>query len=335
MTKTKGPFRVVITDFVKGDLSPELKILGDIATVEALDVTSEAALLGRIENADAIMLFHSLSVGADTLNRLTNCKLVVRCGVGYDNVNHTHAATRGIPVANVPDYGTEDVADAAIGLTLTLARGIHQTNSKLRDGRGQWSYKEVAPLRRLRGQVFGIVGLGRIGTATAQRAKALGMDVVFYDPHKPEGYDKALGIRRARTLADLLQQSVVLSLHCPLTDETRNLINAETIALMPKGSFLINTARGGVVDTSAVPKAIATGQLAGVGLDVLPVEPPLADDPLIMAWRNIDHPAHDRLVITPHSAFYSEDGLMDMRCKGAEACRRALLGEAIPNVVNR
>src|SRR5262249_10569208 len=156
-----------------------------------------------------------------------NCKLIVRCGVGYDNVDRVFARERGIPVANVPDYGTEEVADSAIGLTLALTRGITQLNSFLRDNVDKaWTYPYFAPALRLRGRVFGVVGLGRIGTAAALRAKALGMDVVFYDPYKPDGFDKALGIRRADTLDDLLKQAFVVSLHCPLTPDTKGMISA-------------------------------------------------------------------------------------------------------------
>src|SRR5207249_1032258 len=154
-----------------------------------------------------------------TIERLRHCKLIVRCGVGYDNVDYAFARQRGIPVANVPDYGTEEVADSAIGYTLALTRGIAFFNSRLRAGQGAWSYLQGVPVHRLRGRVFGIVGLGRIGSAAAGRARALGMDVAFFDPYKPDGYDRALGIRRVETLNDLLAQAHVLSLHCPLTSE--------------------------------------------------------------------------------------------------------------------
>ncbi len=160
------------------------------------------------------------------------------------------------------------------------------------------------------------------------------MDVRFYDPLKPDGYDKALGIQRVDTLDELLSASFVLSLHCPLTPATKGLIDAAAIAKMPGGSFLVNTARGAIVDTSAIPGAIASGQLAGAAIDVLAVEPPAKDDPLILAWRDPKHPAHHRLIVNPHSAFYSEEGLMDMRIKGSEACRKALLGQPLLNVVN-
>ena len=282
-----------------------------------------------------VMLYHNISLTRFTIERLKHCKLIVRCGVGYDNVDRLFARERGIPVANVPDYGTEEVADSAIGLMLALARGIAPLNSLLRaDPAAAGRYTQVAPLHRLRGRVFAIVGLGRIGSATALRAKALGMDVVFYDPLKPDGYDKAIGIRRADTLDELLKQAFVVSLHCPLTPETKGMIDAAAIAKLPRGSFLVNTARGAVVDTSAIPGAIASGQLAGAGIDVIPIEPPPAGDPLIEAWRNPKHPAHHRVIVNPHSAFYSEEGLLDMRIKGSQACRKALLGLPLLNVVN-
>ena len=326
--------RVVITDFVCDGLEPERRILGDIACVDALDGYSEDDLVDRIEDADAVMLYHNLALTKRTIGRLERCKLIVRCGVGIDNVDWAFARERGICVANVPDYGTEEVADSAIGLTLTLMRGIHLFNSRLRAEQGPWMFYQAAPLHRLRGQVFAIVGLGRIGTATAIRAKALGLDVVFFDPYLPDGAEKALGIRRALTLSELLRQANVLSLHCPLTPETLHLIDAVAIAQMPRGSYLVNTARGKVVDTVAVPAAIASGQLAGAGIDVLEHEPPTAGDTLVAAWRNPEHPAFHRVIINPHAAFYSEEGLMDMRTKGSTACRNALLGLPLRNVVN-
>jgi C-terminal binding protein len=237
-------------------------------------------------------------------------------------------------VVNVPDYGSEEVADSALGMTLALTRGISFLNSRLRDRIEPWFYTQTVPLHRLRGRVFAVVGLGRIGTATALRAKALGMDVLFYDPYKPSGYDKALGIRRALRWDELLEQAYVLSLHCPLTEETRRMINAEALARMPAGGYLVNTARGDVVDHAAVAEAVASGHLAGAAIDVLPQEPPPPDDPLVSAWRNPAHPAYHRVILNPHAAFYSEEGLLEMRTKSALAVRRALCGEALSNIVN-
>lgn len=325
---------VMITDFVAGQLETERRILGDIADIVALDASSEEEISPRIQDADAIMMYHTVSITQSTIDRLSHCKLIVRCGVGYDNVDWRLARQRGIDVCNVPDYGTEEVADSAIGMTLALTRGISLFNSVLRDRQGEWIYKWAAPVWRLRGRVFGIIGLGRIGTAAALRAKALGMDVVFYDPYVPDGRDKSLGVRRVETLEELLAEAHVLSPHCPLTDETRHMVRAETIAQMRRGSFLVNTARGGVVDLSAIPAAVSSGQLAGAGIDVLEEEPPPEAHPLLIAWRDPEHAAYHRVIVNPHAAFYSEEGMQDMRIKGSECCRRALLGQPLRNVVN-
>jgi C-terminal binding protein len=327
-------YHVVIPDFITPPLTLEERILGDLARVTAFDAYSEEELEGRIEQADAIMLYHFISLTERTIRRLERCKLIVRCGVGFDNVDWRLARERGIPVANVPDYGTEEVADSAIGMMLALARGIHYVNHRLQRGAGPWTYEQVRPTHRLRDRVFGIVGLGRIGTATALRARALGMRVLFYDPYVPDGRDKSLGVERVETLDELLAASDVLSLHCPRTEETQHLINEATLAKLKPGSFLVNTARGGVVDAAAVLRAIESDHLRGAGLDVLETEPPAEDDPLIAAWRNPGHPAHDRVIINPHSAFYSEEGLDDMRIKGSENCRRVLLGHPPRNVIN-
>ena len=177
------------------------------------------------------------------------------------------------------------------------------------------------------------MGLGRIGTATALRAKALGMDVTFYDPYKPDGFDKALGIRRVTDFKTLMQQAMVLTLHCPLTPETHHLIDKETLSYMPDNAYLINTARGGIVDTRAITDAVTTGRLSGVGLDVFETEPPL-NDLLVQAWKNPDHPAYHRVLINPHAAFYCKEGLREIREKSAAACLSALLGTEVRNIIN-
>lgn len=326
--------KVVITDFINDSLSIEKEVLEGVATVEAFDAYDEMALHGKIESAKAVMLYHNLSLSAATIERLEDCDLIVRCGVGFDNVDHAFARQRGIPVANVPDYGTEEVADSAIGMALALTRGIHFYNQRMRSSPEPWMYHVSPSLYRHRGRVFGIVGMGRIGTATARRALAMGMDVRFYDPFKPDGYDKANGVTRVETLEELMRESFILSLHCPLNEESRHLVNAQTLQWLPEGSYLVNTSRGDVVDTDAIPEALASGRLAGAAIDVLAEEPPSPTNPLLVAWRDPNHPAYERLLINPHSAFYCEEGLADMRRKGAEACRRALLGERLRNIIN-
>lgn len=326
--------KVVITDFISEPLDYERRILDELADVTALNAFHEDELIGRVEDADVIVLYHQLAIGRKTIERLERCRMIIRGGVGFDNVDRAAARERGIDVANVPDYGTEDVADTAIAMMMSLARGTHFLNNRLQRREGPWHYSQVVPLRRLRGRVFGIVGIGRIGTAAALRAKALGMDVVYHDPYVPQGRDKALGIRSADTLEDLLSQSHVLSLHCPLSEETAHLINRHTLAHLPPGALVINTARGGIVDVLALLHAIEHGHLAGAGIDVLETEPPDDSHPLLQAWRDPHHPAHDRLILNPHSAFYTEEGLADMRTKSSQNVRRVLLGQKPWNIVN-
>ena len=327
-------FQIVISDFINDSLDTERKIVGDIADVIAMDAHNEFELHDQIENADAIMLYHNIKIGRSTIERLEQCKLIVRCGVGFDNVDYVFARSRGIAVANVPDYGTEEVADSAIGMMLALTRGINFYNVRMRDTPDPWMYSTAGKLYRLRGRTFGLLGLGRIGSATALRARSLGMDTIFFDPYKQDGYDKALGIRRVETLDELLASSFVLSLHCPNTPETKHIIDAEALQKMQDGSYLINTARGAIVDVRAIPDAIASGKLAGAAIDVLVDEPPAKDNQLLVAWRDPKHPAYTRLIINPHSAFYSEEGLADMRIKGSQACRNALLGHPLRNIIN-
>tara|TARA_R110002049_G_scaffold72490_6_gene187396 strand:- start:85961 stop:86959 length:999 start_codon:yes stop_codon:yes gene_type:complete len=331
---SESKFKVVITDFINDSLAIERQILDPYANLIALDAKHVSESHGHIDNADAIMMYHNLSVAADTIARLQKCKIIVRCGVGFDNVDLDAARGKSIPVVNIPDYGTEEVADSAIGMMLALTRGINRYNIRMRQSDPLWTYESAAPLVRLRGQVLGIVGLGRIGIATAKRAMSLGMDVRFYDPYIPDGMDKAIGVTREESLEALMRQSLVLSLHCPLTSETHQMINRESLRWLPTGAYLVNTARGGIVDTAVLPDAVASGQIAGAAVDVLPNEPPADDDPLLVAWRDPSHPAHERIIVNPHAAFYCEEGLQDMRRKSAEACRRMFEGEPIRNQVN-
>ena len=326
--------RVVVTDLIPKPLECERRVLHGHAEVVALDIRRQSELNGQLDDADAVMIYHYLRLGSEQIERLRNCKVIVRPGVGYDNIDIAAARERGIPVCNVPDYGTEEVADSALAMAVSLARGTHFLNSRLRRGIGAWNVDQAAPIQRLRGRVFGIVGCGRIGAAAALRAKAFGFDVVIYDPPLRDGVEKSLGVRRVDALEVLLRQSHVVSLHCPLTSETRGMIGAAELALMPQSGILVNTARGGVVDTAAVVAALADGKLAGAGIDVLEQEPPPEDSPVLRAWRDPAHPVHDRLLLNPHSAYYCEQGSEEFRTKGALEVLRALQGRPLRNQVN-
>lgn len=325
---------VLVTDFIAEPLDVERKILGDLADVRALGAMSVDDLTAKLVDAQALMVYHFVRVTEAMMRGMPSLKLIVRCGAGYDNVDWRAARMLGIDVANVPDYGTEDVADTAIAMTLSIARGTHRMAHLCQRGTENWTYELVVPLQRIRGQTFGIIGCGRIGTAAALRAKALGYRVVFFDPRVVDGTDKALGIDRAESLEELCRQSHVLSCHCDLNESSRHIVDKQVIDWLPQGSILINTSRGAVVDPEAILYGLESRKLLGAGIDVLEFEPPSDDHPLIQAWRNPNHPAHDRLMITPHAAFYSQQGLEEMRSKGSINIRRLLTGQAIRNVVN-
>jgi D-3-phosphoglycerate dehydrogenase/C-terminal binding protein len=264
---------------------------------------------------------------------MERCRVIVRSGVGFDNVDLAEAGRRGIYVCNVPDYGVDEVADHAIGMMLALNRGLLLADRRLRDSLSPWDYTATRPVHRLAGATMGVVGLGRIGTATALRAKALKMRVLACDPYIASGVDKAVGVQMAE-LDELLAASDVVSLHVPLTDDTRHLIDARALGLMKPAAVLVNTARGAVVDVDALAAALAERRIAGAGIDVLPVEPPGADSALIRLWREEADPPIN-LILTPHSAFYSEQGLAEMRVKGAREIGRVLRGELPRNCVNQ
>jgi phosphoglycerate dehydrogenase-like enzyme len=283
------------------------------------DPLPEAALA-----ADVLLLWHNIPVGPDVIARLKNCRALIRNGTGYDSVDTAAAAARGIPVCNVPDYGTEEVADHAIALTLALCRQILPLNAEAKALGWEISRETAAKMRRLRTLQFGIVGLGAIGTATALRAKALGFRVVFYDPYLPRGTRKALGIERAASLDDLLKDSDVVSVHCPLTKETRGMIGAREIALMKPTAHLINTARGDIVQKAPVFAALRAGRLGGAGLDVVEHEP----------LRTTEEAATPNLIVTCHAAFCSPEGMIEMRTTSAQIARAAVRGEPVWNRVN-
>ncbi|MEL7155185.1 MAG: C-terminal binding protein [Actinomycetota bacterium] len=283
--------------------------------------------------ADAVMAIADLE--PEYLAKLDRCRIMVTPKVGFDNIDLDAWSELGIPVCNVPDYGTQEVADHALALLLSLVRCIPQHHRALaEDPIGNWQPRHNPLARRLSASVCGIVGLGRIGTAFAIRAKALGMDVVFHDPYKPNGADLALNIRRVETLTELFATSDIVSVHVPLNDETRNLIGSEVLAAAKPDLTLINSARGPVVDVDALHDALKSGQVRAAGLDVLPEEPPDLNRPLLRAWAEGDEWLRDRLLITPHSAFSTPESVFDMRSKGGRVAVSYLNGGRLQNCVN-
>lgn len=324
-------FRVYLTDYICPPAAIEEAELTGLARVECLMARSPGEIVDRARDADALIVFHEVSVPAEVIDALARCRVICRAGAGYDNVDLAAAARRGIPVCNVPDYGVDEVADHAIGLMLACNRGLLLAERRLRERLEPWNYLAVAPQIRLAGATLGIIGLGRIGIATAMRARAMRMQVIVCDPYLPPGIDKAVGVERV-DLDTLLARSDVVSLHVPLTPETRGMIGAAQLARMKPTAVLVNTSRGAVVDTAALAAALDERRIAGAGIDVLPAEPPTPDEPLIRLWQT--RGAEINLVLTPHSAFYSEAALVEMRAKAAREVARVLRGESPTTCVN-
>jgi len=305
------------------DVGIETDVLKGIAGVSLVRIADESVLPDCVWDADAVILSHFPQLSAAVLRRFQRLQMVVRNGVGFDNVDIEAARELGIPVCNVPDYGTEEVADHTLALTLALQRNVFPAFQDVR--KGVWHWRIAESTRRLRGQRFGIVGAGRIGTATALRAKAFGFEVQFFDPYVPSGYEKAIGVDRCRNLRDLLRTSDVVSLHCPLSEDTRGLIGRAELEQMKRGSFLINTARGPVIREKDLLAALLSSHLGGVALDVVEREP--AFDEELLEFPNC--------LLTPHIAFYSRQSIVDMRTSSAQNVADTLKGGAPVNVVNQ
>ena len=285
-------------------------------------------------NADALISVPD-PIDKKDLQKLKKCRIVVTPKVGFDNFDLQKWGEAGIPVCNVPDYGTQDVADHAMGLLLSLMKGINRYDHQLRQAPRQgWRPMNHPLALRLSVAKIGIVGLGRIGTAMALRCKAFGMDVSFYDPYKPNGSDLALGIKRHESLQSLFESSDIVSLHVPLSDETRNLIDKDILDSAKPGLVLINAARGEVVDIDALYDALKANIIGGAGLDVLPEEPCNEERALIKAWHQEEDWLINRVLITPHAAFYTPQSVYDMRVNGIYVAKKYLDTGRLENCVN-
>jgi phosphoglycerate dehydrogenase-like enzyme len=290
--------------------------------------------LSAWESCDAIIVRH-VPINAEVVRHLKRARIVVRNGVGFDVVDLKACGAAGIAVCNVPDYGTTEVADSAMAMMLAFARGTAACDAALRpDLKGGWTHVHSVTARRLRGAWLGVIGFGRIGTAAALRARAFGMQVAFYDPYLPNGAELAFGFARARTLPELLGLADVVTLHAPLTEETRAMIDAAAVAAMKPGAYLINTARGPICDTAALLAGLKSGKLAAVGLDVLPKEPATLDDPLVAAWQANEPWIRGRMLLNPHVGFYSPDAFVDLRRKAIETAYYYLRDGRLDNCVN-
>ncbi|TDH62266.1 C-terminal binding protein [Dankookia rubra] len=317
------------TRLEQGILGPDVRILQGNAKASLAELPDSL-----LAEAEGLMTLR-MAVPAEQVARMPKLKVVVRMGVGYDRVDRAACAARGITVCNVPDYGTQEVAEFAVLLALSLRRGLilyHETQRG--PDPAPWAVLRSPLVRRQEVQTFGILGLGRIGSAAALRAKAFGYRVVFHDPAQPNGWDRALGIQRARSMEELLAQSDVLSIHCPLTRTTRGLIGERELRMLPRNAVVVNTARGPILDIDALERCLRDGHIAGAGLDVIPEEPPKDPIPsLLRAYRAREAWLEGRLVITPHIAFHSPEAWDDIRLKGAETMRDVLVEGRRTNVI--
>ena len=311
---------VLATDIAWPDLDLESSILAPAGyRVELAPHGSAADLAEAARDAIAIMT-NWRTVPAIVLEKASGCGTIARYGVGIDNIAVDRATELGMVVTNVPDYCTEEVADHAIALTMALIRQLGPTTRST--SQGVWQSRTPNPVRRLSALTFGVIGLGRIGQLTAAKAAGLGMRVVGFSPSGAR--EEIPGIERLE-LAELLRQSDVVSLHVPLVAQTRGLLGSPQLDLMKPSAYLVNTARGGVVDLDALTVALVARSIAGAALDVLDQEPPAADLPLL---------ALDNVLVTPHVAFASVDSITDLRVRTARNVLEVLAGRRPESVVN-
>jgi D-3-phosphoglycerate dehydrogenase len=319
------------------DAELERQRFPDIEFILARSTTDQSATLDPqlCEAVDAVINYSpTLHVPAPP-TAFPKARIAVRSGVGFDNIDSAGWGARNIPACNVPDYGTTEVADHALALMLSLTRGTSTYAAEIeRDGADGWHFSKAPLVRRHKGSTFGIVGLGRIGLATARRAAAFDMKVVFFDPNLSSGVDLSTGYERVHSLNELMGRSDVVSIHCPLNENTYKMLGAEAFAAAKPGLVLVNTARGPIVDLDALEAAMRTGQVGGAGLDVLNSEPGDLDHPLLKAWRNRESWVKDRLAITPHAAFFSPASMIDLRLKSVEVVYAYLAEGRLTNCIN-
>jgi D-3-phosphoglycerate dehydrogenase len=315
-------FIVAITDYVFPSLEPEQRVLAPLGVeLRPGQCRSEEEIIELARGADAVLNCYA-KITARVIDKLDHCKIIARYGIGVDNVDVIAATRAGILVTNVPDYCVDEVSDHALALLLALARQIVAADRAVKAG--AWDVVTHAAIRRLRGQALGLIGFGKIAKALAAKVEPLGIKVIVYDPY----LNPDLIARHGAEAVDfdrLLGESDAVSIHVPLSPETRNLIGPRELARMKPTAFLINTSRGGIVDEQALATALREGRLAGAALDVLGDEPAPADHPLMQA---------PNLILTPHLAFYSRESVIELQTKTAEEVARALRGESPRSPVN-
>lgn len=300
--------------------------------------TIEETILGKAvsceEDTDAeVLLAWHKPITAQFMNRFPKLKAIVRYGVGYDNVDLTEAKARNILVCNTPDYGVDEVSDSAVAMILCFTRDIFFLNHTAKIDDTAWTFNRPRRISRNSATTIGILGAGRIGGTTALKLKALKYDVVFFDPYKERGHEKLLNCRRAETLDEVLTQADMISIHTPLTDETKGMVDVSFVSKMKNGASLVNTARGKILsDVDVLYEPLKCNRIANVGLDVIPDEPPKASK-LLAAWKSNAGWLEGRVIVTPHHAFYSIQAYDECRLKAAQNTLRILEGKMPYNII--
>ena len=306
---------IAVTDSVFPSLDPAMAALARLDPQMRMAKSSSADdILAVARDADAILVTYAKLPG-ELLRQLTRCKAIGRFGLGVDNIDVKTAAELGIVVTYVPDYCMHEVSDHAMALLLALARKVPLSNKLVQSGR--WEMPAVVPLRRLAGQVLGLLGFGNIPRALAPKAAAFGLEIIAHDPYVAPEVFAACGVE-AVSFESLLTRADYISVHAPLTPATRGLLGAAAFAQMKRGAMIVNTARGPLIDEAALLAALDSGALGGAALDVVVSEPLPKDSPLL---------GRDNLILTPHTAFYSVEALEELQTKCAADVARVLSGE--------
>lgn len=324
--------KIVIIEGQRPTLMPEgpsieRAVLGRGTRVKRYGTIKRSEYDRILQDADAVIARPGAPFSREMVAASKKARVIVSLGVGYEHIDLEAAAKMGIPVCNVPDYGTEEVADTAMAMILSHQRKINLFGCKIRhDGRMGWDWRIQRSTARTRGVQVGIIGLGRIGTAVAMRLKPFGCAISFYDPYLARGVEKSLGLGRLHDLRTLVRSSDIISIHTPLTEETAGMVDERFLALMKPDGILINTARGGIFKNAGVLyKFLKKRKGLRIGTDVWPEEPP-SSHPLLAAWHKQEGWLGDRLIITPHSAFYSESATQEIRAFAAEIVKTVLKG---------
>ncbi|MFB9276245.1 C-terminal binding protein [Cohnella cellulosilytica] len=315
-------YLAAVTDFGFPDLEQEKRLLQPLGFAFAegqCKTASEVAALCR--DADAV-LTQWAPVTAEAIESFEKCRVIVRYGIGVDNVDLEAARRKNIPVVNVPDYAIEEVADHTLSLMLAIVRKIPQVAQRVRDG--IWEISPCRPMIGLQDKTIGLAGFGNIARAVLKRAAAFGLKAIAYDPYVDESVFAGLAAEKV-DWETLLARSDILSVHMPLTPATKRILNADAFDRMKPASFLVNTSRGGTVDTGALIEALRDGRIAGAAVDVLEQEPIAPDSPLLKM---------DNCIVTSHCAWYSESSLLRLQEYAALEIKRLFSGEPLHHVVN-